>query len=331
MLESIHRALYNIYFERDLVRGERKLTRLRSLLFEHYTDLVSRRPEGRLAPVPVVSGIGAEEIVRDWVKKQRPVLLKDAAAHWPAISKWGFDFFEKNYGDEMIAIGKERIERADDGTSFDIDVEGLSIRDFVRRVGAGEDVYLKFNPILERFPSLYEDLDYEQLGQWSGGQIRPEASDNEFYMGGANTRTHLHTELSDIFHVCIKGRKRWVMYPPKEWSLLYPIPARTSFVASEVNVLDPDFETHPLARYARGWEAVIEPGDILYLPAYTWHAVENPEPAISVNLLWHDNVRSMRALPLAFFNWRFMQDDSKGTADQFLEYFRGAKLPSLHG
>ena len=106
---------------------------------------------------------------------------------------------------------------------------------------------------------------------------------------------------------------------PKEWPLLYPIPARTSFVASEVNVLDPDFEPHPLARYARGWEAVIEPGDILYLPAYTWHAVENPEPAISVNLLWHDNARSMRALPLAFFNWRFMQDDSKGTADQFLE------------
>ena len=109
MLESIHRALYDIYFERDLVRGERKLSWLRSRLLEHYTELVSRRPEGGLAQVPVVSDIGAEEIVRDWVSKQRPVLLKDAAAHWPAISKWGFDFFEKNYGDEMVAIGKERI------------------------------------------------------------------------------------------------------------------------------------------------------------------------------------------------------------------------------
>jgi len=331
MLEAIHRALYDIYFERDVLRGSRKVSWLRQRHLKQFEDVVARRPEGGLAPIPVVSDLGPEQIVRDWVQKRRPVLLKDAAAHWPAVQKWGFEFFDKHYGDEMVGIGRETIDRDAEGTSFEIDVEGLSIRDFVRRVGAGEDVYLKFNPILERFPELYRDLDYEQLGQWSGGDIKPQASDNEFYMGGANTRTHLHTELSDIFHVCIRGRKRWVLYPPEEWPLLYPIPARTSFVASEVNVLDPDFGPHPLARYARGWEAVIEPGDVLYLPAYMWHAVENPEPAISVNLLWHDHLRSLRALPLAYFNWRFLQKDDKGTADQFLDYFRGTRLPSLHG
>ena len=313
-----------------MLRGSRKVSGLRKRHLEHYADLLARRPEGGLKSVPVVSGVGPEEIVREWVNKRRPVVIKGAAEHWPAVQKWDFNFFDKRYGSEMIGIGTEHIERTAEGTSFAIDVEGLSIHEFTQRIGAGEALYLKFTPILARFPELFEDLDYEQLGSWSGGEIKQETSDNEFYMGGANTRTHLHTELSDIFHVCIQGRKRWVFYPPEEWPLLYPVPARTSFVASEVNVLDQDFDTHPLARFANGWEAEIEPGDVLYLPAYTWHAVENLEPSISVNLLWYRAMRSLRALPLAFFNWRMLQDDSKGTADQFLEYFGGTKLPSLH-
>lgn len=331
MLETIHRALYDFYFERDVLRGSRKISPLRRWHLEQYADIVARRPEGGLAPVPVVSGLGPEEIVNDWVRKRRPVVLKDAAAHWPAVEKWGFEFFDKHYGQEMVGIGKEQVDRSEDGTSFEIDVEGLSFSEFVRRVGAGEDLYLKFNPILERFPELYEDLDYDQLGSWSGGRIKPEASDNEFFMGGAKTRTHLHTELSDIFHVCIRGQKRWIMYPPEEWPLLYPIPARTSFVASEINAIDQEFDPHPLARYARGWDVMLEPGDVLYVPCYTWHAVENLVPTISVNLLWHRKLRSFRALPVAFFNWRALQKNDKGTADQFLEYFKGTRLPSLHG
>ena len=331
MLEAIHRALYGMYFELDVLRGRRVVSDLRRRHLDAYAKILARRPVGGLTPVPVVSGLKPEEVYRDWVLEQRPVVIKQGAAHWKAVEKWDFGYFDKHYGTEMVGIGRERIDRQPDGTSFEIETEGLNLSQFVRRVGAGEDIYLKFNPILERFPELYDDLDYEQLAAWTGNGIVEGATANEFYMGGAKTRTDLHTELSDIFHVCIAGRKRWVLYPAAEWPLLYPVPARTSFVASEANAIDLEFDTHPMARYARGWEAEIEPGDVLYLPCYTWHAVENPTPVISVNLLWHRHMRSMRALPLAYFNWRFLQDDEKGTAEQFLDYFRGTRLPSLHG
>jgi Cupin-like domain len=111
---------------------------------------------------------------------------------------------------------------------------------------------------------------------------------------------------------------------------LYPVPAKTSFVASEVDALRARFETHPLARNAAGFEVVLEPGDVLYLPPYTWHAVENLEPSISVNHLWHTHLRSARALPLAYFNCRVLMDQHMGTAEQFLTYFANRSLPNLH-
>ena len=81
--------------------------------------------------------VGSDEVVRSWVHKRRPVLLKGAASNWQAVEKWGFDYFEKHYGDEMVGIGREKIAREADGTQYVIDIEGLSIRDFVRQVGTG--------------------------------------------------------------------------------------------------------------------------------------------------------------------------------------------------
>jgi hypothetical protein len=259
------------------------------------------------------------------------VVLRGAARDWPALRRWSFEHFAEAYGKEEVFIGSERIERTREATSYAIGFEGMSFREFAARVGAGEGLYLRFTPILERFPELKADLDLAQLSRWSGGSLERQEIGHEFYMGGAGSRTHLHAELSDIFHVCVRGRKRWILFPPGNFLHLYPIPARTSFVGSEVDVFEPDADVHPWFRGARGYEALLEEGDVLYVPTWFWHAVENPEAAISVNYLWHEHARCLRAMPLPYLNSRLLVDRRKGTAQQFLESYHAMALPSLHG
>ncbi len=329
--ERLQRGLYWLFFERDVLRGGRRLGPLRRWHLGRLARLLERKEAGGLEAVPEVEGCGDREVYEEYVLPRRPVVLRKAALHWPAVGKWSFPYFREVYGEEEIAIGTDKVERSRETTSYRIGFETLSFREFADRVDAGEALYLKFTPILERFPELREDLDLAQLSRWRQRSLEEPGTGQEFYMGGAGSRTDLHAELSDIFHVCVTGRKRWRFFAPENFLYLYPIPARTSFVGSEVDAFRPDETVHPWARCARGFEAVLEEGDVLYLPPFTWHAVENPEPAISVNDLSHRHARSLRALPLPYLNSRLLVDRRRGTAQQFLDSYASMRLPSLHG
>ena len=44
------------------------------------------------------SNLSQKELLNEYVHKNKPVILTDAARKWPAIGKWTPDFFKKNYG-----------------------------------------------------------------------------------------------------------------------------------------------------------------------------------------------------------------------------------------
>jgi hypothetical protein len=227
-------------------------------------------------------------------------------------------------------IGRERFSRERAGTSYNIELLPYTMREFVDELATGASVYLKFLPVLQTHPELLEHLDRAAMSRWIGPRADRCALDNEFYMGGAGTVTNLHAERSEIFHACFRGKKRWRLYPPSETPLLYPIPARTLFVASEVDFVNPDFTVHPWFRHASGLEAVLEPGDVLYVPSYYWHGVENLAPTISANQLFYDPRRAARMLPQHWLNGVLLTGGGRGTIASFIEMFNNRILPGLH-
>ena len=42
-------------------------------------------------------------------------------------------------------------------------------------------------------------------------------------------------------------------------------------MTQQVNLEEIDFEKFPKAKSLEGWEAILEPGDVLYIPIYWWH------------------------------------------------------------
>lgn len=113
-----------------------------------------------------------------------------------------------------------------------------------------------------------------------------------FWLGPAGTVTPLHCDYDDNIFAQIWGRKRIFLSPPHHEAFLYPKEANAILFGSPFDPEAPDFERFPLARQATMIECLVEPGDMLYVPAGWYHQVRALTFSLSSN-------RWARAVPLA--------------------------------
>ncbi|GFR17128.1 HSPB1-associated protein 1 [Trichonephila clavata] len=73
----------------------------------------------------------------------------------------------------------------------------------------------------------------------------------------------------------IVGRKKWILFPPTDTAFMYPtrVPYEESSVFSSVNILNPNLSQHVLFKESHPYIAVLEPGDVLFVPKKWWHFV----------------------------------------------------------
>ena len=92
----------------------------------------------------------------------------------------------------------------------------------------------------------------------------------------------------------VGGSRRFTVFPPEQVSNLYIGPLLKTPGGTPISTVDlrePDFEKFPRFREAleSGQEAVLEPGDAIYVPVLWWHGVESLEPLnILINYWWND-------------------------------------------
>ena len=113
-----------------------------------------------------------------------------------------------------------------------------------------------------------------------------------FWVGPAGTVTPLHCDYDDNIFAQVWGRKRIFLSPPHHDVFLYPSEANAILFGSPFDPEAPDFERFPLARQASMIECIVEPGDMLYVPAGWYHQVRALTFSLSSN-------RWARAVPLA--------------------------------
>jgi hypothetical protein len=113
-----------------------------------------------------------------------------------------------------------------------------------------------------------------------------------FWIGPARCVTPLHCDFDDNIFAQIWGRKRIVLAPPHHDAFLYVREANPLLFGSPVDPESPDFDQFPLARQAAFIEIIVEPGDMLYVPAGWFHQVRALTFSLSSN-------RWARAMPLA--------------------------------
>ena len=103
------------------------------------------------------------------------------------------------------------------------------------------------------------------------------------FVGPAGTRSSLHIDAfgSNFWMALFSGRKRWTLFTPDQVPALEPeIPAHS---------FDPVFGVQNEAAWrarlgaATPMECVLEPGDLLFVPAGCPHTVTNLEPTVALS------------------------------------------------
>jgi hypothetical protein len=209
-----------------------------------------------------------------------PFMITGVVGRWPLCTLTP-DALRDRFGD--VPVRARTGDYINTAFAPDRAMRDMSMRAYLDLVAAGTDA----------LPPYVGNLEINELNgmcHWPGyfGKMGPP----RFWLGPAGTVTPLHCDYDDNIFAQVWGTKRIFLAPPHHDEFLYPREANPVLVGSPFDPEHPDFERFPLARQATLIECIVDPGDMLYVPAGWYHQVRALTFSLSAN-------RWARAMPLA--------------------------------
>jgi hypothetical protein len=254
---------------------QRRKTAARRRIVEH----IQGSRKGKLIHVEHVQDLSPSEFRSRYLAKGIPVILDKGAANFPLAARWSFDEFKRRYGHETIKLVQRKGVSDDDFVDEREFSEEIGFGDFLDQVLNGGRKYMRFSPLLEKFPELLDDFDHQFFKQMSGNGW---GLTYQLFMGGKGTFTPLHNAMTPFFFVNVCGVKRWVLIPNHYLAILNPSADGFGYNHSGAQGDLSNSDEFPGLDGIDRLEATMHPGDILYLPSWMWHCVQNDSPTIGV-------------------------------------------------
>lgn len=246
-----------------------------------------------------VEQLNVERFLADYEEKNTPLIIKGATASWKAVKKWDREY--------LIEQTKHTSFRATSGAApLPAQFSMKSYFKYCDSAAEEAPLYLFDRTFSESCSQLLEDyvndlkktcpyFDDEaahghDLFSLLGNGKRP---DHRWIIIGpkrSGSSFHIDPNATHAWNAPIRGRKRWIFYPPGcpppgvfpsadgddvimplslgEWFLSY-------FEKHVQERSNPDQSKRPL-------ECTVEPGDILFVPHGWWHCVLNLDDGIAL-------------------------------------------------
>lgn len=312
-----------------------------------------------LKATQIIDGVSPNNIPREIIANQLPVVLKGLVSDWPSVKKASIseqgvvDYLKPFYQGRPTIVCKLPPENNGrlfyDQSYSKLDYESYKgrIDDTLDAILAGVNVadapgyYIASNNVDNYLPAFRAENDIVVPRC-----MHPEANDTvvSIWIGG-QTVASCHFDTLDNIACCMAGHRRFTLFPPDQVQNLYPGPLEPTpggQVISLVDFTNPDFDAHPRFKEALSVAQVaeLEPGDALFLPAMWWHHVEGLKPLnILVNYWWSDAPRylapGMNAMYLAMLGIRDKPKQEREAWRHLFDYYifngpdvASAKLPS---
>ena len=232
----------------------------------------------------------------------RPAVLRGLLRDWPAVQAGQHsqasvvDYFKRidSGGAVNAMVGppqiKGRFFYSDDFQGFNFESREVSISTALDTlVSLAEDpqppaIALQAMHVPDIMPSFLGDNTMPLLDS----DIAPRV-----WMGN---RSMIATHFDNNHNIAcvVSGSRRFTVFPPEQVGNLYIGPLLRTPGGSPISVVDlraPDYTKFPKFAEAleSAQEAVLEPGDAIYIPILWWHGVESLDPLnVLVNYWWND-------------------------------------------
>lgn len=208
----------------------------------------------------------------DW----EPVVFRGVAKAWPAVRKWDLDFFATRYADtSTVQIDQKGLYGEGETGRRLVSTMGQ----LVASIRAGRRECLRFLPTIDDNPELKDDLD---MAFFSGFRSPFSVREfTQFFLAPPTTFTPVHCAHESNAFLQVSGQKRWLLWPARHQQLIQPPADRRPYFHAEYYP-GRDTGTPQLGSYAPAYEVILDPGDVLYVPPFVWHGVENLTTTIAV-------------------------------------------------
>jgi lysine-specific demethylase 8 len=233
--------------------------------------------------IDAVDSIAPSEFKRDYIDKNRPLLMRKVTAEWPAMRKWSLEYFASLKLPKRLYLEKGNVMQ---GTP---EYDELDYSDYIRRLmdDSGQvshrHGYLSVFKIFRSFPHLKEDVDFSLFSRF---KLKNTVAG---WIGPAGTVTGYHIDWGDNVFAQICGRKEMRLVAPADSRYMYPSKRfDQGTTSSDVDVDDYDRQRFPLFERATEHCIVLQPGDMLFIPRGWWHHVRSLDKSISVSNLGYD-------------------------------------------
>lgn len=225
------------------------------------------------------------------LKQSEPVLVTDGLSDWPAFKHWTPELFAAVAPERTVKLARSYtgyFRFNPDGSPKQSDqftfVPNVPLPEAVRWITSGDPAmprcYVIQQDIRQLAPTLLSDLRPLR-------PLDPEPGKLNLWFGSSGTITDLHFDGSNNLYAQIFGSKEFIIFPPQDTGYLCPFEPGCKM--SHVSPLDPDapnLEHYPLYGSTRPISFTIQPGQLLFLPAFWWHRVRSLTTSISVNQWW---------------------------------------------
>lgn len=241
-----------------------------------------------------LSRIEADAIVdfdAEFASTGQPVIISGAGKDWVATKTWSFGMFAQRFGTLKVPVRASDDEFAEFFSARARPASGRKMLGLAEYIGELEattmagprppfagNLSLLGDPAVS--PKLGVLLDDCPFPQWLD---RKRTDEYRLWMGAAGQRSTIHNDPYHNFNVQILGRKRFILFAPDQHRFLYPEFFHRGMWSSPVDPADPDRERHPLFANASGFDCALEPGDILFIPRFWWHAATALKASVNVN------------------------------------------------
>nr|DAB41912.1 TPA_exp: ArzJ - aKG/Fe(II) halogenase [Fischerella sp. PCC 9339] len=273
------------YFLKDQFWGQQWLKRVHRSILENLNKQDIDFSKLKM-PIPTVEleQISAQEFWKTYVRTNTPVIIKGGAKHTFAYQNWTLEMFRERFGDFKVNIvNQSKNEHKPDVSTF---------KDVIDSRGSEEKLYIAFcADIFSAHPELLDELNCLDFRKHMGGNSALFGGAQLFLGASSSTGSHAHCADGNNLFFQIYGKKKWTFVHPDYLWLMYPMLDRcflfcASFVKKDYDQAYLD-QYAPLQKYCPKYEAVLEPGDILLIPAWQWHAIDNlTEETIAVATRW---------------------------------------------
>jgi hypothetical protein len=273
-------CMFNTSLGRVLLLENKRTEKMVGLLKLLYTYWVA---SDHAASIDQTEPPGKKEFLNEYYLTNRPLIVRDGAHAWPAVSLWTNEYLTEKYGHVTIEYMAGSARDYGQISQVESVKRNMPLGAFLERCNSlvsSNDFYMvatNFNLKSAALSPLIEDICRPNLYPLEDQTWKQRA---RLWIGPRGTVTPLHHDRMNSIFVQVRGKKRWRMLP----SVSLPLMHNHAVTFSEFDASHewPDHDNHAPSPYL---DFVLNPGDILFVPVGWWHWVYSMEQSISVNFI----------------------------------------------